>query len=99
MAVPNAAALLDQFTAAGIAVEVTHRSERPGHVCAVVEVAAPGVRRRGEAEKGRPISETRRLWLTPLPPPLSRYRHGREIRRPLTICDTIEVPSSFPRLS
>ena len=28
MAVPNAAALLDQFTAAGIAVEVTHRSKR-----------------------------------------------------------------------
>ena len=28
MAVPNAAALLDQFTAAGIAVELTHRSKR-----------------------------------------------------------------------
>ena len=28
MAVPNAAALLDQFTAAGIAVEFTHRSKR-----------------------------------------------------------------------
>jgi hypothetical protein len=78
MAIPNAAALLDQFTAAGIAVEVTHRSKQRLFGLAMFaplwRSQPPGVRRRGEAEEGRPVSETRRLWLTPSPSPFSPYR-------------------------
>lgn len=80
MAVPNAAALLNRCTAAGIAVEVTHRSKRRVVGLALFaplrdKIAAPGVRRQGEAEEGRPISETRRLRPTPLPlPRLSPFR-------------------------
>jgi hypothetical protein len=77
MALPNAAALLDQFTAAGIAVEVTHRSKRRLFGLATLAPLRSGVAapRRPETGRGRgrpPNTRDEEVVADPLPlPPLS----------------------------
>ena len=72
MAIPNAAAFLDQFTAAGIAVEVTHRSKQRLFGLAMFAPLWRSQPRRPETGRGRgrpPSIRDEKVVADPLPFP------------------------------